>query len=154
VAPSMMRLGAFMRPISIHSAAWRYPNGLADANFNSAHLRSFAQTLESGRFDAFFMADHLAVPNMPLKAPQRNATVTSFDPLPLLPALPILEGFDPCSFAGCSCTVARPTATSITKPWEAAADIPALAEVSASTIQKFLVRSRATARGLPMEKHV
>jgi FMN-dependent oxidoreductase (nitrilotriacetate monooxygenase family) len=82
-----MRLGAFMRPISIHTAAWRYPGAFADANFNFAHLRRFAQTLERGRFDAFFMADHLAVMNMPTRALQRSATVASFDPLTLLPAL-------------------------------------------------------------------
>jgi FMN-dependent oxidoreductase (nitrilotriacetate monooxygenase family) len=88
MAPSkMMRLGAFMRPISIHTAAWRYPGAFADANFNFTHLKHFAQTLERGRFDAFFMADHLAVLNMPTKALQRSATVTSFDPLTLLPAL-------------------------------------------------------------------
>ena len=39
------------------------------------------------RFDAFFMADHLAVLNMPMQALKRSATVTSFDPLTLLPAL-------------------------------------------------------------------
>jgi FMN-dependent oxidoreductase (nitrilotriacetate monooxygenase family) len=82
-----MRLGAFMRPISIHTAAWRYPGAFPDANFNFAHLKRFARTLERGRFDAFFMADHLAVLNMPIGALQRSATVTSFDPLVLLPAL-------------------------------------------------------------------
>ena len=45
------------------------------------------RTLERGRFDAFFMADHLAVLNMPMAALKRSATVTSFDPLTLLPAL-------------------------------------------------------------------
>ncbi len=82
-----MRLGAFMRPISIHTAAWRYPGGLPDANFNFAHIKRFAQTLERGKFDAFFMADHLAVLNMPTEALKRSATVTSFDPATLLPAL-------------------------------------------------------------------
>lgn len=82
-----LRLGAFMRPVSIHTAAWRYPGAFADANFNFAHYKRFAQTLERGRFDAFFMADHLAVMNMPLPALKRSATVTSFDPLTLLPAL-------------------------------------------------------------------
>ena len=38
-------------------------------------------------FHAFFMADHLAVLNMPMDALKRSATVTSFDPLTLLPAL-------------------------------------------------------------------
>lgn len=82
-----LRLGAFMRPISIHTAAWRYPGAYPDANFNFTHLKRFIQTLERGRFDAFFMADHLAVLNMPIAALKRSATVTSFDPLTLLPAL-------------------------------------------------------------------
>src|SRR6202011_807967 len=85
-----LRLGAFMRPASIHPGAWRYPGTFADANFNFAHLKRFAQTLERGRFDAFFMADHLAVLNMPLQALKRSATVTSFDPLTLLPALAMM----------------------------------------------------------------
>lgn len=82
-----MHLGAFMRPVSIHTAWWRYPGGYPDANFNLDHLASFAKALERGCFDAFFMADHLAVLNMPMDALKRSATVTSFDPLTLLPAL-------------------------------------------------------------------
>jgi alkanesulfonate monooxygenase len=82
-----LRLGAFMRPVSIHTGAWRYPGAFADANFNFAHLKRFAQTLERGRFDAFFMADHLAVLNMPLEALKRSHTVTSFEPFTLLSAL-------------------------------------------------------------------
>src|SRR5208337_3898781 len=84
-----LRLGAFMRPVSIHTAAWRYPGAYPDANFNFKHLTRFAQTLERGKFDAFFMADHLAVLNMPLQGLKRSATVTSFDPLTLLPALAV-----------------------------------------------------------------
>ena len=82
-----LRLGAFMRPASIHAAAWRYPGAFPDANFNLRHMVRFAQTLERGRFDAFFMADHLGVLNMPIQALKRSATVTSFEPLTLLPAL-------------------------------------------------------------------
>jgi FMN-dependent oxidoreductase (nitrilotriacetate monooxygenase family) len=85
-----LRLGAFMRPVSIHTAAWRYPGAYPDANFNFAHLRRFAQTLERGKFDAFFMADHLALLNMPMSALMRSATVTSFDPPTLLPALAVV----------------------------------------------------------------
>src|SRR5215203_1963195 len=76
-----------MRPASIHTGAWRYPGAFPDANFNLAHLKRFVQTLERAKFDAFFMADHLAVLNMPLEALKRSHTVTSFDPLVLLPAL-------------------------------------------------------------------
>src|SRR5580704_15582525 len=82
-----LRLGAFMRPVSLHTGAWRYPGAYPDANFNFAHLKRFAQTLERGRFDAFFMADHLALLNMPVDALKRSNPVSSFDPLTLLPAL-------------------------------------------------------------------
>jgi hypothetical protein len=82
-----LRLGAFMRPASIHTAAWRYPGAYPDANFNLAHMKRFIQTLERGRFDAFFMADHLAVLNMPMNALKRSHTVTSFEPFTLLSAL-------------------------------------------------------------------
>jgi alkanesulfonate monooxygenase len=82
-----LRLGAFMRPVSIHTGAWRYPGAFADANFNFAHLKRFAQTLERARFDAFFMADHLAVLNMPMDALKHSHTVTSFEPFTLLAAL-------------------------------------------------------------------
>ena len=78
-----LRLGAFMRPVSIHTAWWRYPGAYPDANFNFRHIASFAQTLERGKFDAFFMADHLALLNMPMNALKRSATTTSFDPLTL-----------------------------------------------------------------------
>jgi FMN-dependent oxidoreductase (nitrilotriacetate monooxygenase family) len=82
-----LHLGAFMRPVSIHTGAWRYPGAYPDANFNFAQLKRFAQTLERGRFDAFFMADHLAVLNMPIEALKRSHTVTSFEPFTLLSAL-------------------------------------------------------------------
>jgi alkanesulfonate monooxygenase len=82
-----LHLGAIMRPVSIHTAWWRYPGAYPDANFNLKHLVRFIQTLERARFDAFFMADHLAVLNMPIQALRRSATVTSFEPLTLLSAL-------------------------------------------------------------------
>ncbi|MEN9728560.1 MAG: Nrd protein, partial [Pseudomonadota bacterium] len=47
-----LKLGAFMRPASIHTAAWRYPGGLPDANFSFEHHQRFARTLERGLFDA------------------------------------------------------------------------------------------------------
>jgi FMN-dependent oxidoreductase (nitrilotriacetate monooxygenase family) len=86
-AARQLHLGAFMRPVSIHTGAWRYPDAYPDANFNFAHLRHFAQRLEAAKFDAFFMADHLAVLNMPPSALKRSHTVTSFEPFTLLSAL-------------------------------------------------------------------
>jgi alkanesulfonate monooxygenase len=82
-----LHLGAVMRPVGIHTAWWRYPGAYPDANFNLRHLVRFIQTLERAGFDAFFMADHLAVLNMPVEALRRSATATSFEPLTLLSAL-------------------------------------------------------------------
>ncbi len=82
-----LHLGAFMRPVGIHTAWWRVPGAYPDANFNLQHLVRFIQTLERGKFDAFFMADHLAVLNMPMSALRRSGTVTSFEPFTLLSAL-------------------------------------------------------------------
>jgi len=76
-----------MRPVAIHTGAWRYPGAWPDANFNFAHLRHLARRLEEAKFDAFFMADHLAVLNMPVDALKRSHTVTSFEPFTLLSAL-------------------------------------------------------------------
>ena len=82
-----LRLGAFMRPTTIHTGAWRYPGAWPDSNFSFERLKYLTRRLEHGRFDAFFMADHLAVLNMPVEALERSHTVTSFEPMTLLPAL-------------------------------------------------------------------
>ena len=82
-----LKLGAFMRPISLHTGAWRYPGAFPDANFNFSHIKRFIKKLEHGKFDAFFMADHLAVLNMPIDALKHSHTVTSFEPFTLLSAL-------------------------------------------------------------------
>lgn len=82
-----LHFNAFMRPASIHTGAWRYPGAYPDANFNLAHMVEFIQKLERGKFDAFFMADHMAVLNMPVEALKRSHTVTSFEPFTLLSAL-------------------------------------------------------------------
>ena len=75
-ASKRLKLGAFMRPVSLHSGAWRYPGAYPDANFNFGHIKRFAQKLESAKIDAFFMADHMAVLNMPVEALKRSHTVT------------------------------------------------------------------------------
>src|SRR4051812_17242714 len=87
MAQRQLKLGAFMRPASIHTGAWRYPGAWPDMNFNIAHMRHCIRTLERAKFDAFFMADHMAVLNMPVEALKRSHTVTSFEPFTLLSAL-------------------------------------------------------------------
>src|ERR1700724_1865810 len=82
-AARQLRLGAFMRPASIHTGAWRYPGAWPDMNFNFTHIKESIQKLERAKFDAFFMA----VLNMPIDALKRSLTATSFEPFTLLSAL-------------------------------------------------------------------
>lgn len=82
-----LHLFGFLRPATIHTGGWRFPGAWPDANFNFAHLTYVAQRLEAARFDAVFMADHLALLNMPMEALKRSHTVTSFEPFTLLSAL-------------------------------------------------------------------
>lgn len=82
-----LHLGAFMRPVSIHTGAWRYPGATRDANFNLGAIQHLIRKLEVAKFDYFFMADHLGVLNLPREALKRSHTVTSFEPFTLLSAL-------------------------------------------------------------------
>jgi FMN-dependent oxidoreductase (nitrilotriacetate monooxygenase family) len=50
-------------------------------------MKRCIQALERAKFDAFFMADHMAVLNTPIEALKRSHTVTSFEPFTLLSAL-------------------------------------------------------------------
>jgi alkanesulfonate monooxygenase len=86
-ASRKLHFNAFMRPASIHTGAWRYPGAWPDMNFNFAHIKRSIQALEAAKFDAFFMADHMAVLNMPMDALKRSHTATSFEPFTLLSAL-------------------------------------------------------------------
>ena len=46
-----LHLTAFMRPVSLHTGAWRYPGSYPDANFNLKHIKTFIQKLEAAKFD-------------------------------------------------------------------------------------------------------
>lgn len=116
-----LRFGAFMRPASIHTAGWQYPGQFADANFNFDHQVRFAQTLERGLFDAMFMADHLALLNVPMEALKRSATVTSFDPMTLLPALAVVT-----EHLGLICTAS----TTYNEPYHVARKFSSLDHIS------------------------
>ena len=82
-----LHLGAFMRPVSIHTGAWRYPGATRDGNFNLKAISHYIRKLEQAKFDYFFMADHLGVLNLPREALMRSHTVTSYEPFTLLSAL-------------------------------------------------------------------
>ncbi len=86
-ATRQLRLGAFMRPTSLHPGAWRFPGAWPDSNFNFERMKALIRRLEAAKFDAFFMADHMAVLNMSVDALKRSHTTTSFEPFTLLSAL-------------------------------------------------------------------
>src|ERR1700759_2543340 len=86
MAQRQLKLGAFMRPVSLHTGAWRYPGAWPDANFNFQHLKTMIRKLEAGKFDHFFMGDYPAVQNMTVNALKRSHPVTSFEPFTLLSA--------------------------------------------------------------------
>ncbi len=86
--PRQLHLGAFMRPVSIHTGAWRYPGADPRRQLQLSRASSASPRRSRRRkFDAFFMADHLGVLNMPVESLQRSHTVTSFEPFTLLGAL-------------------------------------------------------------------
>ena len=60
---------------------------LAGHEFQLCAYQASIQALERAKFDAFFMADHMAVLNMPIDALKRSHTSTSFEPFTLLSAL-------------------------------------------------------------------
>lgn len=82
-----LHLGAFVSGSGVHGAAWRLPEVDADA---ARHIRTYAhvaQKLEEGRFDALFLNDSVAVPDLEPEILARSAQGARWDPLTLLPAL-------------------------------------------------------------------
>ena len=88
MAHRQLKLGAFMRPVRSTPAPGAIPAPGRTPISISRICRQLIRKLEAGKFDAFFMADHLAVLNMPVNALKRSHTVTSFEPFTLLSALP------------------------------------------------------------------
>lgn len=72
---------------SIHAGAWRYPGAQPGFQSSFEHMKWFAQTLERGRFDGLFLPDSLAIRAAPIEALMREQSVSTLDPLTLLPAL-------------------------------------------------------------------
>lgn len=72
---------------SIHAGAWRYPGARPDFHANFEQMKWFAQTLEQGCFDGLFLPDTLAIRAAPLEALMKGHSVSTLDPLTLLPAL-------------------------------------------------------------------
>src|SRR6266436_6088588 len=93
------------------------------------------------------MADHLAVLNMPIEALKRSATVTSFDPLTLLPALAVVT-----EHLGLIATAS----TTYNEPYHVARKFASLDHISGGRAGWNVVTSAApgAAMNFWLEKHV
>ncbi|SDL79074.1 LLM class flavin-dependent oxidoreductase [Paracoccus chinensis] len=81
-----IRLGAFLPGSGQHIAAWRHPDQPADGATSLAFHADLAREAERGLFDAYFLADGLAVA-FGGGTEGGNAKVAGFEPVTLFSAL-------------------------------------------------------------------
>ncbi|MCD2172478.1 LLM class flavin-dependent oxidoreductase [Rhizobium sp. C4] len=81
-----IRLGAFLPGGGQHIAAWRHPDQPADGATSFEFHKQLAQTAERGLFDAYFLADGLAIA-FGGGIEGGNARVAGFEPVTLFSAL-------------------------------------------------------------------
>lgn len=81
-----IRLGAFLPGGGQHIAAWRHPDQPADGATSFAFHKQLALTAERGLFDAYFLADGLAIA-FGGGIEGGNAKVAGFEPVTLFSAL-------------------------------------------------------------------
>jgi FMN-dependent oxidoreductase (nitrilotriacetate monooxygenase family) len=86
-----IKLGAFLPGGGQHIAAWRHPDSPVDGATSFEFHRQLAQTAERGLFDAYFLADGLAIA-FGGGIEGGNAKVAGFEPVTLFSALaPLTE---------------------------------------------------------------
>ena len=81
-----IRLGAFLPGGGQHIAAWRHPDQPVDGATSFEFHKELAQTAERGLFDAYFLADGLAIA-FGGGIEGGNAKVSGFEPVTLFSAL-------------------------------------------------------------------
>lgn len=80
-----IKLGAFLPGGGQHIAAWRHPDAPLDGALNLEFYKQLARTAERGLFDAYFLADNLAV-NFGAKE-GGGAAAATLEPVTLFAAL-------------------------------------------------------------------
>lgn len=86
IKPRQIKLGAFLPGGGQHVAAWRHPDQPTDGATSFEFHKQLAQTAERGLFDAYFLADGLAV-SFGGGTEGGNARVAGFEPVTLFSAL-------------------------------------------------------------------
>ncbi|MDB5554888.1 MAG: nitrilotriacetate monooxygenase [Rhizobium sp.] len=84
--PRQIKLGAFLPGGGQHVAAWRHPGQPADGATDFEFHKQLALTAERGLFDAYFLADGLAV-SFGGGTEGGNAKIAGFEPVTLFSAL-------------------------------------------------------------------
>ena len=85
-----LKLGAFLSGYGSHSASWRLPEVDANASRSFAPYARVARKLEEGLFDALFLNDSVAVPDLDADSLAHSSQGMRWDPLTLLPALAVV----------------------------------------------------------------
>lgn len=85
-----IRLGAFLSGHGSHNASWRLPEADANASRSFAPYARVARKLEEGLFDALFLNDSVAVPDLDADSLAHTSQGMRWDPLTLLPALAVV----------------------------------------------------------------
>ncbi|ENX03701.1 MULTISPECIES: LLM class flavin-dependent oxidoreductase [Acinetobacter] len=92
MAQRQIKLGAFIPTTSQHAAGWRHPASRPQDHLSLDYAIELAKTAERGLFDAYFLADGLAV-NWSHGASKHNKNVgysdkvVGFEPLTLFAAI-------------------------------------------------------------------
>jgi N-acetyl-S-(2-succino)cysteine monooxygenase len=81
-----VRLGAFLPGGGQHISAWRHPDQPADGALSLEFHKRLARKAEQGLFDAYFLADGLAIGFGGAREPS-NGKVAGFEPVTLFAAL-------------------------------------------------------------------
>ena len=84
----MMKLGLLLHTGGQHIAAWRHPDGIADAGFNLPYYRKMARMAEDAKLDFIFVADTMGVRDWPVEVLVRSAQMSLlYEPLTLMVTL-------------------------------------------------------------------
>jgi FMN-dependent oxidoreductase (nitrilotriacetate monooxygenase family) len=140
-----LKLGAFLSGHGSHNASWRLPEVDVDASRSFAPYARVARKLEEGLFDAVFLNDSVAVPDLDSDSLARTPQGMRWDPLTLLPALAVVT-----SRIGLISTAN----TTYNEPYTLARRFASLDHLSEGRAGWNLVTSLGGAENFNLEEHV
>lgn len=140
-----LKLGAFLSGHGSHGASWRLPEVDVDASRSFSPYARVTQKLEEGLFDAIFLNDSVAVPDLDADSLARTPQGMRWDPLTLLPALAVVT-----SRIGLISTAN----TTYNEPYTLARRLASLDHLSEGRAGWNLVTSLGGAENFNLDEHV